>query len=283
MIDDLLRGSTCPGVHLHIADSGPWRSQSGRRYQQRRIAAFAQDLGRRAYLQIVESRREGDQVRQQVIAMLGHFEDLQLERLPRSDARFAAKAMMVSAAADNAAIKIAVHRIGPALLFERLREETGCRAVIADLAGRRGHKFSLERAVFPTAPRIAGARTMRSPASRRSICINSIGRWLGQARNCRSRSRTAATPFSPRCLKLPPPSIDRSFRGAFLFRRSVNFSTSPVAAARGQLCYPLCSFPDRCWDYYLLCCQNQKSEANNVIAVPLHELQFSGVDLLETY
>ena len=41
----------------------------------------------RAYLQIVESRREGDQVRQQVIATLGRFEDLrasgQLERLVR--------------------------------------------------------------------------------------------------------------------------------------------------------------------------------------------------------
>jgi hypothetical protein len=31
---------------------------------------------------------------------------------------------------------------GPALVFERLWEETGCRAVIADLAGRRGHKFT---------------------------------------------------------------------------------------------------------------------------------------------
>jgi len=88
----------------------------------------------RAYLQIVESRREGDQVRQQVIATLGRFEDLQasgqLERLVRSGARFAAKAMMLSAAADDAAIKIAVHRIGPALVFERLWEETGCAAVI---------------------------------------------------------------------------------------------------------------------------------------------------------
>ena len=50
----------------------------------------------RAYLQIVESRRDGDQVRQQVIATLGRFEDLQasgqLERLVRSGARFATKA-----------------------------------------------------------------------------------------------------------------------------------------------------------------------------------------------
>ena len=43
--------------------------------------------GGRAYLQIVESRREGVAVRQQVIATLGRLEDLresgQLERLLR--------------------------------------------------------------------------------------------------------------------------------------------------------------------------------------------------------
>ena len=42
----------------------------------------------RAYLQIVESRRDGTQVRQQVIATLGRYDDLresgQLERLLRS-------------------------------------------------------------------------------------------------------------------------------------------------------------------------------------------------------
>ena len=64
----------------------------------------------RAYLQIVESRRDGDQVRQQVIATLGRFEELQasgqLERLVRSGARFAAKAMVLSAASDDTAIKL---------------------------------------------------------------------------------------------------------------------------------------------------------------------------------
>src|SRR6476469_10978299 len=76
----------------------------------------------RAYLQIVESRRDGDQVRQQVVATLGRFDELQasgqLERLLRSGARFAAKAMVLSAANDDAAIKIAVRRIGPALVFD---------------------------------------------------------------------------------------------------------------------------------------------------------------------
>src|SRR5580700_9882835 len=56
----------------------------------------------------------------------------------------------LSAASDEAAVKVAVRRIGPALVFERLWEETGCRAVIAALAGQRKHGFALERAVFLT-------------------------------------------------------------------------------------------------------------------------------------
>jgi hypothetical protein len=52
----------------------------------RRYVLPPQDFGR-PRLQIVESRRDGDQVRQQVIATLGRFEELQasgqLERLVR--------------------------------------------------------------------------------------------------------------------------------------------------------------------------------------------------------
>jgi hypothetical protein len=74
--------------------------------------------GGRAYLQIVESRREGRAVRQQVIALLGRLEDLresgQLERLPRSGARFADKAIVLEAAADETTTSTA-RRIGPAL------------------------------------------------------------------------------------------------------------------------------------------------------------------------
>jgi hypothetical protein len=39
---------------------------------------------------------------------------------------------------------------GPALVFERLWEKTGCRVVIEDLAGARKHGCELERAVFLT-------------------------------------------------------------------------------------------------------------------------------------
>jgi hypothetical protein len=65
--------------------------------------------GGRAYLQIVESRREGAEIRQQVIATLGRVEDLrengQLERLLRSGARFAAKAIVVDALHEGTAIR----------------------------------------------------------------------------------------------------------------------------------------------------------------------------------
>ena len=58
--------------------------------------------GGRAYLQIVESRREGASVRQQVIATVGRLDELresgQLERLLRSGARFADKAIVLEAA-----------------------------------------------------------------------------------------------------------------------------------------------------------------------------------------
>ena len=170
----------------------------------------------RAYLQIVESRRDGDQVRQQVIATLGRFEELQasgqLERLVRSGARFAAKAMVLSAASDEAAIKIAVRRIGPALVFERLWEETGCRAVIMALAGQRKHGFALERAVFLTvlhrlfmsgSDRAADRwREDYAVAGVAGLDLHHLYRamaWLGE--ELPEKEQDGRTPFSPRCLK----------------------------------------------------------------------------------
>src|SRR5260221_14103794 len=89
----------------------------------------------------LESRRDGDQVRQQVIATLGRYEELrdsgQLERLLRSGARFAAKAMVLSAVADDAVAKVASRRVGPALVFEHLWQGAGCRGGRGGLAGGR--------------------------------------------------------------------------------------------------------------------------------------------------
>jgi hypothetical protein len=170
----------------------------------------------RAYLQIVESRRDGDQVRQQVIATLGRYEELQesgqLERLLRSGARFAGKAMVLSAIADDSAMKIASRRIGPALVFERLWEETGCRAVIEQLCGARKHGFALERAVFLTMLhrlfvsgsdraadrwredyRIAGVDGLDLHHLYRAMA------WLGE--ELPAKDQDGRAPFAPRCLK----------------------------------------------------------------------------------
>ncbi len=172
--------------------------------------------GGRAYLQIVESRREGDQVRQQVIATLGRYEDLkasgQLERLLRSGARFAAKAMVLSALDDDMAARIASRRIGPALVFERLWEETGCRAVIEELSGGRKHGFALERAVFLTVlHRLFGGGSDRAAdrwredyaiAGIEGLDLHHLYRamaWLGE--ELPAKEQDGRTPFAPRCLK----------------------------------------------------------------------------------
>src|SRR5438552_10127185 len=168
----------------------------------------------RAYLQIVESRRNGGQVRLQVIATLWRVEELQasgqLERLLRSGARFAAKAMVLSTATDDAALKIAVRRIGPALLFERLWEETGCHAVIAELAGKRKYGFALERAVFLTVLHrlfVSGSdraadrwREDYAIAGVEGLDLHHLYRamaWLGEE----LPEKEQDAPFAPRCRK----------------------------------------------------------------------------------
>jgi len=58
----------------------------------------------------------------------------QLDRLLRSGACFVQQAMVLHASRTGEAPIVAVRRIGSALTFERVWEETGCRQVIASLA-----------------------------------------------------------------------------------------------------------------------------------------------------
>ena len=170
--------------------------------------------GGRAYLQIAQSQRVGGQVRQRVIATLGRLDVLaasgQLERLVRSGARFATQAMVLSAAQDDATAT--VRRIGPALVFERLWTETGCRAVIEDVAKERKHGFALERAIFLSVLhrlmgggsdlaadrwredyRIAGAEALELHHLYRAMA------WLGE--ELPAQEQDDRTPFAPRCTK----------------------------------------------------------------------------------
>jgi len=172
--------------------------------------------GGRVYLQIVESRRVGDQVRQQVIATLGRLDELtasgQLERLLRSGARFAAQALVLEAARAAPSLAVSVRRIGPGVVFERLWDETGCRAVIGELAHERRHGFDLERVVFLTVlHRLMGGGSDRAADRWREdyrirgadgIELHQLYRamaWLGEA--LPDAEQEGATPFAPRCIK----------------------------------------------------------------------------------
>ncbi len=103
--------------------------------------------------QIVQSRREGKRVRQTVVATLGRLDRLAatgaVDQLLRSGARFAER-LMVLAEGAGAEPDARVASIGPALVFERLWRETGCRDTIRSLLAGRRHRFDVERAVFMT-------------------------------------------------------------------------------------------------------------------------------------
>ena len=110
--------------------------------------------GPRSYLQIVENRREGKKTRQSVLITLGRLDKLeqsgQLEGLLRSGSRFSETLMVLSSHRRGEALEVASRRIGPAMVFERLWEQSGCRAVIQELLSDRGFGFSVERAIFLT-------------------------------------------------------------------------------------------------------------------------------------
>src|SRR5580658_5035983 len=170
----------------------------------------------RAYLQIVKSRREGAAVRQQVIATLGRIDELQasgqLERLLRSGARFSGKAIVLDALERGEATAISTRRIGPALAFERIWEETGCRGVIERLARARNHEFSLERAAFLTVLHrlFCGGSDRAADRWREDCRIDGVDglelhhlyramAWLGG--ELPKDQQDAAAPFAPRCVK----------------------------------------------------------------------------------
>jgi hypothetical protein len=170
--------------------------------------------GGRVYLQIAESRRVGGRVQQRVIATLGRLDELeasgQMARLLRSGARFAAHAMVLTAARDDPTA--AVRRLGPALVFERLWAETGCRAVIEEVARQRKHDFALERAIFLTVLHrlMGGGSDLAAVRWREDYWIAGVEAlelhhlyrtmaWLGEA--LPAAQQGGRTPHAPRCTK----------------------------------------------------------------------------------
>ena len=104
------------------------------------------------YLYLVESVREGNRTKQHIIKNLGRKEKVlengDLERFVSSVGRYTEHALVLSAFDKGELIGMTCRRIGPPLLFGRLWEATGCKAVIDALLEDRGFEFPVERAIF---------------------------------------------------------------------------------------------------------------------------------------
>src|SRR5271165_4675910 len=110
--------------------------------------------GPRTYLQVVENRWEGGRSWQRVVATLGRLDQLQqsgqLDGLLASGARLARSVLLLSEHAQGRLPTISIRRIGAALVFQRLWQQTGCQHVIQQLLKGRRFEFAIERAVFLT-------------------------------------------------------------------------------------------------------------------------------------
>src|ERR1700730_568307 len=117
---------------------------------------FARDkrIGPYTYVYLVENVREAGRTKQRIIANLGRKEVVvargDLDRLARSVVRLAQRSMVLSLVEGGGPPNARCQRIGPALLFERLWHEVGCRAVLEELAAGPAVAFAGERAVFLT-------------------------------------------------------------------------------------------------------------------------------------
>src|SRR5918993_27819 len=143
------------------------------------------------YLYLVETVREHGRAKQRIIKNLGRKEAL---------------------ATSGALERLACKRIGAPLLFGRLWEETGCRAVIEDLLSGRGFEFAVERAVFATVlHRIMVSGSDRAcekwmadydVAGAEGLALHQLYRamaWLGE--ELPAERQAGATPFAPRTVK----------------------------------------------------------------------------------
>src|SRR4051794_29874699 len=168
------------------------------------------------YLYLVETVREGGRAKQRIIKNLGRKEAVTasgtLERLAGSVARYAERAVVLSQLEAGNPDALACQRIGAPLLFGRLWEETGCRAVIEHFLGGRSFEFAVERAVFATVlHRIMVSGSDRAcekwiadydPPGVDGLELPPFYRamaWLGE--ELPAEEQGGATPFAPRTVK----------------------------------------------------------------------------------
>jgi Transposase DDE domain len=170
------------------------------------------------YLYLVETVREDGRAKQRIIKNLGRKDAVlasgSLERLASSVARYAERAVVLSELAAGNPDQLACQRIGGPLLFGRLWEQTGCRAVLEELLAGRGFEFNVERAVFATVlHRLFVSGSDRAcdkwiedyaiPGTD-GLALHHLYRamaWLGGELDAAEGGQAHATPFAPRCVK----------------------------------------------------------------------------------
>jgi transposase len=186
--------------------------------------------GSRSYLQIVENRWEDGRTRQRVVVTLGRLDQLQqdgrLDALLASGARLSQSVLLLSAHTKGQLPTITTQRIGPALIFQRLWQQTGCQRVIEQLLEGRRFECDVERAIFLTV-----LHRLFAPGSDRAadkwktdyqidgcepLQLHHLYRamaWLGE--ELPQDQQKDRTPFAPRCIK------DRIEEGVFRHRRDL--------------------------------------------------------------
>jgi Transposase DDE domain len=191
------------------------------------------------YLYLVETVREDGRTKQRIIKNLGRKDAVLasggLERLASSVARYAERAVVLSELAAGNPDQLACRRIGGPLLFGRLWERTGCRAVLEELLAGRGFEFDVERAVFATVLHrlfVSGSdracdRWIEDYAvpGTDGLAPHHLYRamaWLGEELDAAEGGQAHATPFAPRCVK------DRVEEALFARRRDLFSELSVV-------------------------------------------------------
>jgi Transposase DDE domain len=186
--------------------------------------------GSRSYLQIVENRWEDGRTRQRVVATLGRLDHLQqdgrLDALLASGARLSQSVLLLSAHAQGRLPTITTRRIGPALIFQRLWQQTGCQHVIEQLLDGRRFEFDIERAIFLTVlHRLFASGSDRAADKWKqdyqvegsdALQLHHLYRamaWLGE--ELPHDQQVGKTPFAPRCTK------DRIEEAVFDHRRDL--------------------------------------------------------------
>jgi hypothetical protein len=173
-------------------------------------------VGRRTYLQIVESYREAGKIKQRLLFNLGRLDQLQqsgkIDGLMLSLQRFSPKLAVLGAAGKHEAQVSSTRCIGAPLLFSRLWHKIGIGDIISELAQRRKFQFPLDRAIFVTV-----LQRLVKPGSDRAaerwlsryqiegveeLDLQHFYRamaWLGEP--LPEEDQDGASPFSPRCVK----------------------------------------------------------------------------------